>query len=288
MSLPGKLVSVDGTRVFVHRSGPRNARRPPVVLIHGFMVSHWEWRHLIPSLTDAGHDVIAFDLPGFGESDRPSPQDYKYDATAYLATIVGVLDALGVERASLVGHSLGGGLAMFTAANRPERVDRLIVVDPLVYEFKVPLEARVILAPWIGPIVFRAAYSRRIVKHVMKRDIYRDPALASDEWVDYVWERVNRPGGVDAAHAVLRTCHDVAPFALAVRAVRAPAMIVWGEDDALFRSTGARRLAAELPGAQVRIIPVCGHSPNEERPAETLRAILPFLSSREGELRKTA
>jgi pimeloyl-ACP methyl ester carboxylesterase len=285
--LPGQLVSVDGLRIFVHRSGPRS-RRPPVVLIHGVLVSHWEWKDLVPGIVGAGHEVIAFDLPGFGESDRPSPRDYRYDCDAFLSTIVGVLDALGVERAALVGHSLGGGLALYTAANRPERVDRLAVLDPLVYEPVMPLEVWPVLLPWVGPILFRTAFTRGLGKRAMKRDIYRDPSFATDERIDYVWERLYRAGGIEAAHAVMRMTRDPAPIRRAIRAVRAPIAIVWGEDDRIFPVAGARKLAADLPGAQVRIIPVCGHSPNEERPAETLRALLPFLASRESEIRRTA
>lgn len=283
MSLPGKLISVDGTRVFVHRSNPRAGRRTPIVLVHGFLVSHWEWRHVVPVLADAGHDVVTFDLPGFGESDRPPVASFHYDAEAYLGTVTGVLDALEIPRATLCGHSLGAAISLFTAANRPERVERLVLVDPLSYKFHMPLEARVVLAPIIGPAIFRAVYSRALIRHVMRRDIYRDPALASDEWVDYVWERVNRPGGIDAAHAALLTCNKPAQFTSAARAVRAPTLIVWGEEDKLFPSVWARRLAAEVPGAEVRIVPACGHSPPEERPGEFLRALLPFLGARDGQ-----
>src|SRR5687767_8139688 len=133
MSLPGRLLSVDGIRVFVHHQGHAAARvgprRPPLLLVHGFMVSHFEWRHIIPALVAAGHEVIAIDLPGFGESDRPPVAEYGYDAPAWLRTITGVLDALDVERATFVGHSMGGAMSLYTAANRPERVDRMVLID---------------------------------------------------------------------------------------------------------------------------------------------------------------
>jgi pimeloyl-ACP methyl ester carboxylesterase len=103
MSLPGRFLNIGGQRVFYHRSG----RGSPVVLIHGYLVSHWCWREVIRGLADA-HDVIAIDLPGFGESDRPAPTAYRYDAPAFMETVLGVLDALDLTRASLVGHSMGG------------------------------------------------------------------------------------------------------------------------------------------------------------------------------------
>src|SRR6266567_1854275 len=117
MSLPGRFLHIGGQRVFYHRTG----RGRPLVLLHGYMVSHWCWRHVIPALA-AEHDVIALDLLGFGESDRPPATEFRYDAAAHMETVLAVLDALGVERAALMGHSMGGAGALYAAARRPERV----------------------------------------------------------------------------------------------------------------------------------------------------------------------
>lgn len=272
MSLPGRFLTLGGQRVFYHRKGSGT----PVVLIHGFLVSHYAWRHVIPHLT-AEHDVIAFDLPGFGESDRPTPADFRYDATGYMETVVAVLDALGLERAALVGHAIGGAIALVTAARRPERVTRLAVVDPLVYPFKLPPEVLPLLVPGVGPILFRTLYTRGLVRRYFRNDLYRDPALVTDEWVDYVWERLNRPGGFEAAHAVVSSSSDPRPIEEALRAVRAPALIVWGADDRLFPVAHAHRLAAELPGSELALLADCGHAPPEERPDELARVLAPFL-----------
>jgi len=103
--------------------------------------------------------------------------------------------------------------------------------------------------------------------------------LVSDEWVDYVWERVNRPGGMEAAHAALRMCHDPENIARAARAVRAPTLIVWGDGDRLFPVADARRLQAEIPGAELCIVGACGHAPPEEKPDEVARALQSFLAA---------
>lgn len=273
MSLPGRFLNLGGQRVFYHRRG----RGAPVVLIHGFLVSHYAWRHVIPQLSE-GHDVIAFDLPGFGESDRPPPVEFRYDVLGYMETVVGVLDALEIERAALVGHAIGGGIALVTAARRPERVSRIAVVDPLVYPFKLPPEVLPLLVPGVGPILFRTLYTRGIIRRYMKNDLYRDPALVTDEWVDYVWERLNRPGGFEAAHAVVRSSSDPRVVAEALRAVRAPALVAWGADDHLFAAENAPRLAEELPGSELHIIPECGHAPPEEKPDELVKVLAPFLA----------
>jgi pimeloyl-ACP methyl ester carboxylesterase len=123
MSLPGRSIPVNGIRLHVVDEGPRDGK--PVLLIHGFPDSSSLWRHQIPALTRAGFRVIAPDLRGFGESDRPEGVD-AYAVPTLIGDALGVLDALGVPRAHVVCHdwgaAVGWGLAMFV----PDRVDRLV------------------------------------------------------------------------------------------------------------------------------------------------------------------
>jgi pimeloyl-ACP methyl ester carboxylesterase len=283
MSLPGRLHMVDGVRIFVHRSGPAGApAASPVVLVHGWMVSHWGWRKVVPALTAAGHDVIALDLPGFGESDRPPPRAFRYDAVGLSDAVLGLLDVLEVPRATLVGASLGGAVSLVAAARHPDRVDGLVLVDPLVYATRMPLEAALVRVPGAGRLLFQAAATRSMIRYVMRRDIYQDASLANDDWVDYVWERVNRPGGIEAAHAAMQLAADPGQVERSTRAVRAPTLIVWGENDRLFPAHLAHRLQGEILGSEVRIIPDCGHAPGEERPEELARVLAPFLAARAG------
>jgi pimeloyl-ACP methyl ester carboxylesterase len=253
-----------------------------VLLLHGYLASHWQFRHIVPDLVAAGREVIAFDWPGFGESDRPDAAEYRYDAAAFLATLVGVLDALGLEKVDVLGHSMGAGIALYAAARRPERIDRLVAIDPLCYDWTVPLEGRLALAPYVGLSLFRAVSTRALVRRTMKRYTYRDPAIVTEDWVDYVWERMNRPGGMEAAVAAMRLVAEPKPIARTVRAVRSPTMIVWGEDDRLFPASHASRLQSDVSGSEVKLIPACGHSPPEERPRELCEVVLPFLGERDG------
>lgn len=274
MSLPGRFLHVAGQRVFHHRRSRSGGR--PLVLLHGYGLSHWAWRHVIPRLADE-HDVIAIDLLGFGESDRPPVHEFRYDAAAQTEAVLGVLDALGIERAHLMGHSMGAAIALHTAARRPERVDRLIAVGSIAYPFRVPLETRAALLPYVGTFIMKTFYTKGLLTRYLRKQVYQDPRFVTEDWVDYIWERMNRPGGFEAAHAALRFITHASAVARCVRAVRAPTLIVWGERDRVLPLAHGQRLVGEVAGAELAVIPSCGHSPAEEKPDELLAAVLPFL-----------
>jgi pimeloyl-ACP methyl ester carboxylesterase len=279
MSLPGRLVDVGGLRLYHHRAGKRGG--VPIVFVHGYMVGHWSLRRILPRVTEAGFDVIAPDLPGCGESDRPSPRDYGYDGDAFVATLLGFLDALDVERATLVGHSMGGAISLLAAARHPDRFEKLVVIDPVVYPYPLPIEGKLLLAPFIGLALYKSLFTRGLLTSYLRRQIYKDASIVTDEWVDYLWERLNRPGGMEATHAALRFISEPTIVEQALPRVRARVRIVWGEDDRLLTSAWASRLAGQIAGSDFHLVKDCGHSPAEEKPDELLKALLPFLSEAE-------
>jgi pimeloyl-ACP methyl ester carboxylesterase len=126
MSLPGRTIEVNGIRMHVSEHGP--ASGAPVLLLHGFPDSSSLWRHQIPALVGAGFRVIAPDLRGFGQSDKPAKVD-GYVIPTLLGDVLGLYESLGLARAHVVCHdwgaALGWGLAMFT----PDKVDRLVALS---------------------------------------------------------------------------------------------------------------------------------------------------------------
>ena len=272
MSLPGKLIDLPAGRVFVHRSG----EGPPLVLIHGYLVSHYYFKPVIAELGKR-FEVIAIDLPGHGESDRPSPDRFGYDLPALADVVAATLDALGIAKARVWGHSMGGAVALTVAARHPDKVERLLVEDAAFYPLPLPLTGKLVLTPLIGRFIFMNLYSRREFAG-FERTAYSDPSLFSEEAVDYYWERFNRAGGRAALYATFK--HVIASpddrGGDLVR-IKAPTLIVWGEDDRIVPVAHGERLAKEIANAKFTVIKACGHVPHEEGVVALLAAAVPFL-----------
>jgi pimeloyl-ACP methyl ester carboxylesterase len=261
--------------VFVHRGG----RGSPLVLVHGWLMSHYYFKRIIDAL-EAEREVIAIDLPGHGESDRPAPDAFAYDLGAFADVVDEIMTTLGIERADLMGASMGGGTALTLAARRPERVQRLILVAATVYPHpSPPLEAKLALAPGAGPFLFKHVFGRREFERGARGMSVRDPGCLDSEWVDYFWARFNRAGGREASYACLKTLLTLSENTGDPGRVRAPTLLVWGDEDRMVPLASGKRLHRAIAGAQLEVIPACGHMPHLERPEELMRKVRPFLAA---------
>jgi len=250
------------------------------------MMSHWIFRPVLPSLVRE-RDVIAIDLPGFGESDRPSPDRYGYDGPAFAATVVEVLDRLGVQRADLLGHSMGGWTALVLAAREPSRVNRLVLASPAIYPLPLYPEHKLMLSS-VGPFLWKHALGKRSFARSWRGRHVRDPKSISDELVDYVWERLNRSGGRDAAYAAALKLAKLSNNTADPGRVSAPTLLVWPEEDRVVPLSYGKRLVKAIPGARLAVVPACGHDLFIERPEETMRVVRPFLEEELAQAKRSA
>jgi pimeloyl-ACP methyl ester carboxylesterase len=249
------------------------------VLIHGWLMSHWYFRPVIDALAE-NYEVYALDLPGYGESDRPSPSAFGYDLGSYADLVAHVMQMLELPRADVMGASMGGGVAVTLAARHPERVQRLVAVAPAVYPLPVrALDVRIALIPGIGPLLFKYAIRRSDFARAARALAVRDARCLDDEWVDYFWARLNRAGGLEAGYACLRALLSMADNNADPGRVRAPTLLVWGDEDRMVPLRHGRRLSRAIAGAQLEIVPASGHMPFIERPDEFLRMVGPFLAA---------
>lgn len=269
--LQARYETVDGHRLRYVRSG----RGPAVVLVHGFGSSIYSWKDVIPGLSP-DHDVIALDLPGFGLSDQPAGLAVE----DLPRSVIGLMDALRVPRAALVGNSLGGATVALVAAERPDRASALVLVDAAGFNMdpgKRPAFVRVVMPA--GPLLARLPGKRLLVRLAL-REVFHDDRLVADERVAEYLQGALRPGGFAAVRSLgasLEGRYGAVQQALA--RVEAPTLVVWGRQDSWIPIADSERFAAAIAGARTEVVEDCGHMPQEERPRELLAILRRFLKT---------
>jgi pimeloyl-ACP methyl ester carboxylesterase len=187
------------------------------------------------------------------------------------------MDRLRIERASIVGNSLGGAIAVALAATLPDRVSRLVLLDPAGYNF-APADRPFVLrlAAAVPAPVLEALPIRPMVQLGLRQVFHDDALVTPDKVAEYV-APMRRPGAATALHELMLGTDDL-HFPGVIRDVRAPTLVVWGRYDTWIPPRDAQRFAADIPGARVVLVET-GHMPQEERPAETAALIEEFLGA---------
>lgn len=272
-------VRVDGARVACWESGPPDAE--PVLLLHGYPANHHCWRHQVPSLARR-YRVIAPDLLGWGESDRPPHLSFDYDTE--VARLGRLLDALGVGAVNLVGHDYGGFLALGFAETRPERVRRLAVLNSRAHAtFTRPWYAAFSLiglagrTPLLRPAAMRLPYTaihRRAFTPLVRAGHLEPEVL--DGYVDWM-------GTPEGRRWLLQFFGDYRTPARpelrrSLGGIACPTAVVWGRADQYLSPAIATELAGAVPRAELTMLDGAGHWVMDERPAEVTTALLRLLS----------
>jgi pimeloyl-ACP methyl ester carboxylesterase len=271
-----RLVPTAGGRVFAVDRGPEGGEAPPLVLLHGLLVTHHEFRGIIDALA-ADRRVIALDLPGCGESDRPAPEDADEYSLSWLAERVHeALGELGVLRCDLLAHSLGGAVAVELCTSVPQLVRRLVLVDPVVFPFELPLEGRMVLLPRLGPFLWKQMYRRSELRRHLVR-VMSTPELVDERAVDVYWDRLGRDGGREAAYAMLQQMTRLEPLRERLAKVEAPTLVVWGDRDALMPADTGEQIVRIMPEARLAVVEGCGHAVPEERPEALVELVREHL-----------
>ena len=266
---PSQFVDVAGMRLHVRDIGPRDA--PALLLLHGFGGSLHTWDALAARLEGA-YRVIRLDLPGFGLTGPDPGRDYS-DARSH-SVLMALMDRLGVARATVAGHSMGGRIAWTLAALHPERVERLVLLAPdgfaspgFAYGTAPKVSALLRLLPYAMPaFLLRASLA----------PAYADPALVTDALVTRYRDLLLAPGVRGAilertAQAVL-----VDPVPL-LRRITVPVLLLWGREDRMIPVRNADAYLAAMPVARLVTFPGVGHVLHEEASEETATAVTRFL-----------
>ncbi len=272
---PIKTASVNGHRIAYLDEG----HGPPLILIHGYGGSMWQWEYQQLPLA-ARFRVITPDLIGSGLSDKP---DLDYRPEDLIESMRGLMDALGLSTATLVGNSMGGGVAIGMALTHPERVDRLVLIDGLPDHVRErlasPLMQRAVntrVPVWLarlGNWLFPGTGTEAVLK-----EIVFDHALLTPAVLDRSTRNRQRANMI----APLLSIRDSLPlweqhFATRLNEIRHPTLILWGEQDRLFPPQVGRDLQATIPQARLIVIPDSGHIPQWEQPQAVNRHLIDFL-----------
>jgi pimeloyl-ACP methyl ester carboxylesterase len=253
---------------------------PPVVLLHGLGASAESWQYVAGPLSHH-YRVLVPDLIGFGYTDKP---DIDYTLDAFVDFVLAFMESVGVSGASLVGHSLGGTIALRVAIRHPGSVERLVVASTgglgeppnrLLKLLRIPLLGELLLRP-------SPAKTRQALKLY-----FHDESYVTEELVDLNYRLISQPGAVRAYLSTIRNTltasnsdSDLTTLVTEkLDQIEAPTLVLWGEEDRVLSPGNAQVAAQGIRNVEVHLIPEAGHNPMVEQSERFTQAVLDFLAS---------
>jgi len=255
------------TGVRLHYVEQGNAKGPTVILLHGYSDSWVSWGQVLP-LIDKKYHVYVPDLRGHGESDRPASG---YSFPDFAGDIIAFMDAKGIKKATIVGHSMGSFVAQHVATMAPERVEKLVLVGsaPAVSNGEVSqlqIEVNALTDP--VPVKFvtqfqKSVVTRPIPDEFMDRVVQESMKLPARVWRDTM-------AGMLAKNSTVR-----------LSKIKAPTLIIWGDRETVFPKRADQELLRNgIPNARLKVYEGTGHCPNWEEPVRFVKDLLGFVDGK--------
>lgn len=250
-----------------------------LILLHGVGCSIEFWERNIAALAQA-HRVFAVDITGFGRTDKPEV-DYTFQMMADF--VLDFMNAAGIEKATLVGNSMGGGISITVAAQAPERVEKIVLVAPVGLGRGLSPVMRLMTLPVIGNVLTKPG--RQGVVRQMQLCLY-DPSKAGEDLIDRVSEIGMVPGNQRSFLSLLRETGNItgvkkgiiAGFQEHLKKIRLPILMIWGRQDRILPVSDGEAALGKMAGARLHIMDQAGHFPQIDKPGEFNLVVLDFLS----------
>ena len=269
----GEFLDVGGARLYYYAAGTRGGGEP-MVLLHGFPTSSHLWQNLVPLLPE-GRRVVVVDLLGYGRSDPAG--ELPLTIKAHAERLLILLDLLGINRACLIGHELGGGIAQAIAIRAPHRVSHLCLISSVAFDEWPSREIRIARATLPLTRHLPATWLLGALKSDLVRG-YADADLGTHSVERYV-RHFTAPDGRDqlVAHLEALESTDTVEIGARLGAVPAPTAIVHGAHDPFIALRTARRLQQAIRGATLDVIESGRHFLPEESPEQIAQVVETLL-----------
>lgn len=268
---PGTFIDIDGRSTHYVEQGTGS----PLILIHGFFFDGYTWHGNLAALS-ARFRVIAPDLWGAGYSTR---EPLEHDYALYADQLLGLMDALQIDKASLVGHSMGGGVGLYFALRHRDRVDKLILVAPAGMPAAVPLIGRFANLPGVGELIY--GLNSNLTRRMSLQSLWiHDARHITEDYFDNATRFQKVEGTSEIMLRMLRKqfFNTLQEDIRALGQLAVPILLVWGRHDKAISLQRGEEMQRLLPGSRLEIIEDCGHCPHDEQPERFNRLALEFLS----------
>jgi pimeloyl-ACP methyl ester carboxylesterase len=251
---------------------------PAVILVHGLggSVENWD-----ANMTALGrkHRVYAVDLPGFGRSDKLMIKSI-FELTTFLDNF---MENQHIDKASLIGNSMGGGLALYLAIQCPQNVEKLVLVDNAGMGKELGFTLRLLTLPMVGELLTRP--SRKSMTKLLREIVY-EPTLITDQVMENAYQLAIMPDAMKALLATARAGINVfgqkseltRTILKGLAGMKTPTLIVWGRNDRITPVSHAQVAASKISNARLHIFDRCGHMPQLEHPEEFNKLVMDFLA----------
>lgn len=251
-------------------SADENPDAPVLFLLHGIMASLHTWDGWVENLQD-DFRIIRVDIPGFGLTGPYADGIYNVERSVDMLNQLS--NNLNVDSFFLAGNSMGGYISWNFAAQYPEKVKRLILVDAAGYVFELPLLLELLRTPVLKDSM--AFVTPRFIVSQTLNEVYGDGSKVTDEAIDRYHQLMLREGNRTAVVSVLKSLNEVDNDK--IKQLKMPTLIQWGQVDAWIPLAHAEKFAAEIEGAKLITYPKVGHIPMEEIPQQSASDAKDFL-----------